>query len=436
MPATLAPAFITERLTLANGLRVVLSPDRSAPAAVVAVYYDVGFRSEPEGRTGFAHLFEHLMFEGSVNVPKLGHAQLVQSNGGVFNGSTTTDYTNYFEQVPSNALELALFLEADRMRGVRLDEETLANQIAVVQEEIRSNILNRAYGGMGWIHLPKIMFRTYNNSHDGYGSFEDLQSATTADAADFFKRYYAPGNAVLVVAGDFDTDAATGLIERHFGDIPGRKVPRRPAFGEPVPTSERRGEHVDPHAPSPAVVAGYRVPDPLGDLTDYLAAVLLIEVLTDGESSRLYQRLVAGDRSATHVMGWIGAFGNPLEVRDPALLQITAYHHTPAEAPAILAAVDEEVERLTADLDEPELARVRTAYVAAYLRRIDNLMPRALTIAPFEQQRNAPELINELPARLNDVTAGDVRAAAAEWLRPESRAVLEWKAGHGAGGGK
>ncbi len=431
MPAapSLAPSFVTERLTLGNGLRVVLSPDRSAPAVVVAVYYDVGFRSEPEGRTGFAHLFEHLMFEGSVNVPKLGHAQLVQSNGGTFNGSTTTDYTNYFEQLPSNALELGLFLEADRMRGVRLDEETLANQIAVVQEEIRSNILNRAYGGMGWIHLPKVMFRTYNNSHDGYGSFEDLQSATTADAADFFQQYYAPGNAVLVVAGDLESASTAKMIERYFGDIPARPTPPRPDFGEAAPTGERRGSQVDLHAPSPAIVVGYRVPDPLGDLSEYLAAVLLIEVLTDGESSRLFRRLVASDQTATHVFGWIGAFGNPFEVRDPALLQITAYHRTADQVPALLDAIDDEIERLVSNLDDDEVNRIRTAYVAAYLRRVDNLLPRALAMAPFEQQRTNPNLVNEIPVLLEGVSAQMVRAVAGEWLQRDRRAVLEWKAG-------
>ena len=431
MPAakSLAPAFPTERITLGNGLRVVLAPDRSAPAVGVAVYYDVGFRSEPEGRTGFAHLFEHLMFEGSVNLRKLQHAQLIQANGGVFNGSTTTDYTNYYEQLPSNALELGLFLEADRMRGVRLNEETLANQIAVVQEEIRTNILNRAYGGMGWIALPEVMFRTFNNAHDGYGSFTDLESATTDDAADFFDRYYAPGNAVLVVAGDLDVDDTAALVERHFGDIRRRKVPRRPDFGEPVPTEERRAERVDPHAPSPALVVGYRVPDPLGDVRAFLASVLLIEVLTDGESSRLFRRLVIDDKSASHVFGYVGPFGNPLEVRDPTIMQITAYHHRSDEVPAILRAVDDEVARLVDGLHEDELDRVRTAYVSAYLRRVDNLVPRLLTIAAFEQQRERPSLVNQLPALLGTVTAADVRQAAAEWMRPTSRAVLEWKSG-------
>src|SRR5687767_7956482 len=158
------PSLPLERFTLGNGLRVVLQPDRTAPAVAVLVRYDVGFRSEPEGRTGFAHLFEHLMFEGSTSLEKLRHAQLVQSNGGTFNGHTTPDATVYFEQLPAGALELGLFLEADRMRAVRLNEETMANQIAVVKEEIRVNVLNRPYGGFPWIKLPEVLYSTFNNA--------------------------------------------------------------------------------------------------------------------------------------------------------------------------------------------------------------------------------------------------------------------------------
>ena len=176
MPANvLAPSFPLARHTLKNGLRVVLAPDRSSPVVAVAMHYDVGFRSEPEGRTGFAHLFEHLMFEGSESLPKLEHAKLVQGNGGSFNGSTTPDYTNYFEVVPSGAFELMLFLEADRMRSPVITDHTVANQIDVVKEEIRLNIMNRPYGGMQMIFLPPIAYETFNNAHNGYGSFVDLE---------------------------------------------------------------------------------------------------------------------------------------------------------------------------------------------------------------------------------------------------------------------
>ena len=229
-----ATSYAVERATLRNGLRVVLAPDRSAPVVAVAVYYDVGIRSEPEGRTGFAHLFEHLMFQGSASLGKMDHVKYVQSSGGTLNGSTRLDYTNYYEALPSNALERALFLEADRMRSPAVTEENLANQIAVVKEEIRVNVLNQPYGGFPWLTLPPLLFETFPNAHNGYGGFEDLESATVDDARDFFDRYYAPGNAVLAVGGDFDPDA---------GDGPGAEaLRRRPAPHRPgrVPTSTSR----------------------------------------------------------------------------------------------------------------------------------------------------------------------------------------------------
>jgi predicted Zn-dependent peptidase len=244
---------VVERLTLPNGLRVVLAPDRSAPVVGVAVVYDVGIRSEPEGRTGFAHLFEHLMFQGSASLEKLAHFRHVQGAGGTFNGSTHLDYTDYYEMLPSNALERALFLEADRMRGPRLTEENLRNQVDVVKEEIRVNVLNRPYGGFPWLKLPPVLFETFPNAHDGYGSFDDLQAATVADAAEFFERYYAVGNAVLAVVGDLDVARATELVERHFGDVPARPAPPRPDFAEPDITVERRQSYVDRLRCSPTV---------------------------------------------------------------------------------------------------------------------------------------------------------------------------------------
>src|SRR4051794_17050226 len=276
---TLIPAVPYEvvRFTLPNGLRVVLSPDRSAPVVGVAVVYDVGIRSEPEGRTGFAHLFEHLMFQGSENLEKLAHFRHVQGSGGTFNGSTHFDYTDYFETLPSNALERALFLEADRMRGPKLTEDNLRNQVDVVKEEIRVNVLNRPYGGFPWLKLPPVMFDTFPNAHDGYGSFDDLESATVADAAEFFERYYAVGNAVLSVCGDFDVATATRLVEEHFGDVPKRPAPVRPDFAEPDLTSERRESYTDRLAPLPAVAAAWRVPDPISNLSGYLPFVVLAE---------------------------------------------------------------------------------------------------------------------------------------------------------------
>jgi predicted Zn-dependent peptidase len=423
------PTLAVERLTLKNGLRVVLGPDRSAPTVGITVNYDVGFRSEPEGRTGFAHLFEHLMFQGSANLEKGEADKLIEGNGGIMNGSTRSDYTNYISMLPANALELGLFLEADRMRGVRLTEENLQNQIDVVKEEIKVNVLNRPYGGFPWIDLPPVMFETFNNAHNGYGSFVDLENATVEDAQGFFDTFYAPANAQLSVTGDFDVDAITALIERHFGDIKKRKAPKVPDCSEPLPTAERRERKTDPMAPMPALAAGYRVPDPIKKLDDFLAAVILVEVLTDGEASRLHQRLVKEDRIASHVMGMVGTFGDPFDVRDPTMLQLLAYHPG-GTADAVLRAFDEEVERIVSDgLDPEEVSRVQTSLVSSHLQRLDNLLQRSMFMATLEQQRRRAELVNDLPEHLAAVDAASVVAAAETWLRPDRRAVLEVEPG-------
>jgi predicted Zn-dependent peptidase len=416
-------------VTLSNGLRVVLAPDRSAPVVGIAVLYDVGIRSEPEGRTGFAHLFEHLMFQGSANLEKLEHFRYVQSSGGMFNGSTHFDYTNYFEALPSNALERGLFLEADRMLSPRITEENLANQIAVVKEEIRVNVLNRPYGGFPWLELPPVLFDTFPNAHNGYGGFVDLESATVEDATDFFHRYYAPANAVLAVAGDLDVDRTVELIEKHFGGIPKRRRPVRPDFGEPPLTSERRAVTTDAHAPIPAVAIGYRVPDPVAQLDEHLAGVLLSEILAEGDASRLQRRLVHRDRVVTDVSAYLGEFGDPFDERDPTAFTITAHYPNPESLERILAAVDEELARVAADGLEPgELDRVRTRTVSVLFREMDAVLSRALEFAKFELIFGRAELISELPDRLTGVTEADVQAAAAA-LSPERRAVVELIAG-------
>jgi predicted Zn-dependent peptidase len=393
------------------------------------VLYDVGIRSEPEGRTGFAHLFEHLMFQGSANLEKLEHFRYVQSSGGMFNGSTHFDYTNYFEALPSNALERGLFLEADRMLSPRITEENLANQIAVVKEEIRVNVLNRPYGGFPWLELPPVLFDTFPNAHNGYGGFVDLESATVDDATDFFHRYYAPANAVLAVAGDVDVDETVALIEKHFGGIPKRRRPVRPNFGEPPLASERRAVTTDAHAPIPAVAIGYRVPDPVAQPDDHLAGVLLSEILTEGDASRLQRRLVHRDRLVTDVSAYLGEFGDPFDERDPTAFTITAHYPNPESLGRILAVVDEELARVAADGLEPgELDRVRTRTVSVLFRDLDAVLSRALEFAKFELIFGRAELISELPDRLTAVTGADVQAAAAA-LRPEGRAVVELIAG-------
>ena len=423
-----ATHYAVERTKLRNGLRVVLAPDRSAPVVAVAVYYDVGIRSEPEGRTGFAHLFEHLMFQGSASLQKMEHVKYVSSSGGVLNGSTRLDYTNYFESLPSNALERALFLEADRMRSPAVTEENLANQIAVVKEEIRVNVLNQPYGGFPWLTLPPVLFETFPNAHNGYGGFEDLESATVDDARDFFDRYYAPGNAVLAVGGDFDVDDALAMVERHFGDVPRRTVPSRPDFDEPPPTSERRAEQVDPLAPAPAVALGWRVPDP-ADLEAYLPFVVLTSVLSTGDASRLRRRLVQDDRLATDIGAHVAFMEDAFDVRNPTALLVEAHHTDEVATDRVVAAVDEEIDRVAGDgVDTEELERVQARLASALLQGADHVMSRTLAMAAYEQQRGRAELVGEMPALLGAVTAEQVAAAAAA-LRPDSRARLDIVAG-------
>ncbi|WP_433792054.1 M16 family metallopeptidase [Actinoplanes sp. CA-252034] len=422
IPATKYPV---ERFTLGNGLRVVLSPDRSAPVVGVAVVYDVGIRSEPEGRTGFAHLFEHLMFQGSENLEKLAHFRHVQGAGGSFNGSTHLDYTDYFEVLPTGGLERALFLEADRMRGPRLTEENLRNQVDVVKEEIRVNVLNRPYGGFPWLKLPPVMFGTFANAHDGYGSFEDLESATVEDAQGFFDRYYACGNAVLSVAGDFDVAEATAMIERHFSDVPARPAPRLPDFDEADLSGERRESYTDRIAPLPAVAAGWRVPDPIGTFEDYLPYVVLAEVLTDGDASRLVERLVQRDRTATTLGGYLGFMGDEYLVRNPTALLLQAHLPPGGDADKVLRTIDEELDRLAADGLKPgELDRTQARMATRALNGTDDVLGRAQPMAVLELQRGRPGLLNDLPKLISEVREEQIVAAAAT-LRPERRASVE-----------
>ena len=412
------------RFTLPNGLRVLLAPDPSTPVVAVSVHVDVGFRSEPEGRTGFAHLFEHLMFQGSESLEKLAHFRHVQGSGGVFNGSTHPDYTDYFEVLPVAALERALFLEADRLRAPRLTEENLRNQVDVVKEEIRLNVLSRPYGGFPWILLPPVLYDTFPNVHNGYGDFSELEQATLDDAAAFFDSYYAPGNAVLTVAGDLTLDSAAALVEKHFGDIPQRPVPVRPSFAEPLPGHERRRSVPDAHAPLPALALGYRLPDPAIDLDAYLAHTLLGSVLTDGEAARLQQRLVYGDGIVTDIGTSCGLFGAPLDARDPDTFMLTAVHPPNVTEDQVVRAVDEELDRLATDgPGASELARISARWAASLYHEQDRVMSRMLALGARELLYGRAELAAELPARLAAITPEQV-AQAAGALRAHGRALL------------
>jgi predicted Zn-dependent peptidase len=277
------------------------------------------------------------------------------------------------------------------------------------------------------------MFDTFPTAHDGYGSFADLESATVSDAAEFFERYYAVGNAVLSVAGDFDVAVATKLVEEHFGDVPARKAPVRPDFAEPDLTAERRDSYVDRLAPLPAVAAAWRIPDPIGDMPGYLPYVVLAEVLTDGDASRLVERMVQRDRSVTSVGGYIGFMGEPFAVRDPTTIVLQAHLPPGGDVGKAVATIDEECRRIANDgLGHQELARTRARMATHLLRDTDAVLGRGLQMAVLEQQRGAPELVNELPKLIAEVTEDQILAAAAT-LTVDRRASVEVIPG---GGGK
>src|SRR6476646_9618558 len=225
---------------LDNGLKVAMSPDHTAPTVAVAVYYGIGFRVEPRDRTGFAHLFEHLMFQGSQNLGKMQFIQLVQKNGGILNGSTRFDFTNYFEIVPAHKLETALWAEGDRMKGLKITQDNLTNQQGVVKNEVKVNVLNQPYGGFPWLDMPQYANKNWYNAHNFYGDLADLDSAKLEDVQSFFKTFYAPNNAVLVVSGDFSIDAARKWIDQYFSKIPSAVLPPKPDLTEPPQEKELR----------------------------------------------------------------------------------------------------------------------------------------------------------------------------------------------------
>jgi zinc protease len=422
-----------ERATLPNGLRVLFAPDRAVPVVAVAIYCDVGMRSEPKGRTGFSHLFEHLMFEGSENLPKMEHSRYVQSAGGLFNGTTRLDYTDYYDLLPSNALERALYLEADRMRAPAFNEENLRVQINVVKEEIRVNVRNKPYGGFPWLILPGVMFETFANAHDGYGSFEDLESATVADAREFFDRYYAPSNMLLCVGGDFDPDQVLPLVERYFGPIPGRPAPARADYAEPELTGQRRSVHHDRHAPLPAVAAGWRVPDPVAEWDAYLPFVLLTHAMSDGQASRLHHRLVRAERTVASLRCHLGLLSDPFDERHPTVLAFTARQSANDPADVVLDAVDDEFARLAGDgFAEHELRRVINRITTRLMRETDLILGRTRAMATLELTHGRAELLTELPEVLARVSEEQVCKAAAT-LTADRRAVVELLPG-GRGG--
>ena len=410
---------------LDNGLKVVLSRDTTAPVVTVAVYYNIGFRIEPRDRTGFAHLFEHMMFQGSQNLGKMEFVRLIQSSGGTFNGSTRFDFTNYFETLPSHKLETALWAEADRMRGLAVTQDNLTNQQGVVKNEVKVNVLNQPYGGFPWLDVPQVANTNWYNAHNFYGDLTDLDAANLNDVRDFFRTFYAPNNAALVVVGDFEPAAALELVRRYFGDIPSSQLPPGPDLTEPRQEQERRRTKPDPLANRPALAFAYHMPD--RRTPEYWAMGLINQILAVGEDSRFHQALVQQRGLTDAVNGGINfGLGNMYNYKGPMLWIGTLFHDGDKSPDVIVAALDSVIEDLrTRPVDRATLSR---ALVKVRSNLYDILggtgFGRADLLASFALFDDDPEQINRIESEFAKVTPELIQRTAREYLRPDNRTLV------------
>ena len=414
-----------EQYTLANGLRVVLSRDTTAPIVAVAVYYHIGFRIEPRNRTGFAHLFEHMMFQGSENLGKLAFIQLVQSNGGILNGSTRFDFTNYFEVVPSNVLETVLWAEADRMRGLKVTQDNLTNQQGVVKSEVRVNVLNRPYGGWPWLTVPQLANRNWYNAHNFYGDLGDLDAATLQDVQQFFKTYYAPNNASLVVSGNFDPAQVKVWVSKYFDGLPRADVPPIPDLTEPRQTEEQWKTVEDKLATRPALAVAYHMP-PRGS-PEFWAMALLQQILVAGPDSRLYQELVQKRGLTGEVDGGANLLGNQYDYEGPMLWMASLYHDAKNSPKEIVSAIDTAIEPLRqAPVDAATLERARVKARSAYYADLERIygFGRADLLATHALFDGDAAAVNRIEPSLLAVTPELIQRTAQEWLRPTNRTVV------------
>jgi predicted Zn-dependent peptidase len=415
--------------TLPNGLRVVVSENHAAPVVVVEVMYRIGFRIEPKDRTGFAHLFEHMMFQGSEHVGKFEHVRIVNENGGVLNGSTRFDHTNYFEVMPSNALELAMYLEADRMRSLKITPETLQNQKDVVSEEVRVNVLNQPYGAFEWLGLPQKANTNWYNAHNFYGDLHDLEAATLEDVKKFFDTYYAPNNAVLVVTGDATPDEVMKLAEKHFGSIPRRAQPPRPDISEPAQTAEKAFVEKDKLARTPAVAFGYHLPERM--TKDFFALTLLDPLLVSDESAKLYQALVKENQIASSVQGGFNyGLGNNFDYNGPMLYTFRVDYRPDLKGADVLKVVDKVISAVQEHgISEDELRQAKTNFKSSFLENLEGgMVPgfgRSDLLAALALYDDNPGRINTILDDLDKITAADVKAAAMKWLVPSNRTIID-----------
>ena len=401
---------------LKNGLRVLLAEDHRAPTYSICVTYNVGSRDEKPGRTGFAHLFEHMLFQGSENVGKGEHFILVQNNGGSANGTTNSERTNYFETLPANQLELGIFLEADRMRAPAITQANFDNQRLTVQEERRQSYDNRPYGKT-YEAVLALAYDNFSYQHSTIGSMEDLNAATVADAEEFFRTYYAPNNAVLSLVGDFKTDVALNLVKKYFEAIPAQAPPSPPDTTEPEQKAERRKIIEDGFAQTPRLDIVYKIPP--GNTADWYALDVLGQVLSSGVSSRLYQKFVKEKEIALSV------YADASEQRGPALFWFSLIGRPNSDPGELEKLLYGEIARLQ---NEPvadwELKKVEMQLRRERAQRLYSSRSRASSLAHFAVYYNDPELINSVWRKYERVTRADLQRVARAYFKDTQRTVV------------
>ena len=405
-----------EQYTLGNGLRVVLNQDNAAPVVTVAVYYDVGSRNERQGRTGFAHLFEHMMFQGSENVKKAEHFQFVSNAGGTMNGTTSTERTNYFEALPANQLPLGLWLESDRMRSLAVTKENLDNQRSAVQEEKRLNE-NQPFGQV-FNELMPMIYKNHANSHSIIGSMEDLDAATVDDVKEFFRIYYAPNNAVLVISGAFETKEAKKLVKKYFGSIPKQPMPPALDVSEPAEVAMKYKQFEDKLAPFPAFILGWKIPQ--RNTPDHDALALAGKIISEGESSRLYQKLVKGDESVLQLVSFTD------ERRGPSGFLIFAIPKPGKDLSKIRETIMNEIKDMaTNGPTAEEMQKLHNNLINDTVRSRQSSLTRAQAIAEFTLYDGNPKRVNTELDELLKVTPAQIKEAVNKYLNTENRVLLD-----------
>ena len=414
-----------EYYKLPNGLRVVLSPDHSSPTVVIGVYYRIGFRIEPRDRTGFAHLFEHMMFQGSQNLGKMEMIKLVQQNGGLLNGSTRFDFTNYYEVVPANKLETMLWAESDRMKGLAITEENLTNQKGVVSNEVKVNVINTPYGGFPWLDMPQYANTNWYNAHNFYGDLKDIDASTLPDVQHFFTTYYTPNNAALAVVGDFEPAGAKAMIAKYFGGIPSVAAAKQPDIAEPKQEKERQSIKVDPLAKRPALAVSYHMPD--RNTPEYYAMGLIDQMLLQGDNSLLHDELVKRRGFTDSVEGGINLLGNMFNYQGPMLWTAYLFHDSTVKPETIVNAIESQVAPLREKpVDQAMLDRALIKMRSSFYDSLGefNGFGRADMLASFALFDDDPARINDVEAQFQKVTPQLIQKTAAEYLRPTNRTVL------------